>query len=291
MQIDSLKYFYEVAELKSISKVANNSHISQPALSHQLSKLEKELGAKLFERSNRGVELTPQGEILYNYAKEIILSHNNLVEEINANSLSKSEIGITNSSIYANFLVATMAKDIGKIFKNCNININNHIEGNEQSLLLHNKCDVIVGCNIIHDVDLSSNYIGRDKLILVGTEETKDCKIDSLSIAFLNDKLTPCSKEIEKLDQSKISLKTNSLSTIREYLMNANTAAIVPMISVRRDLERGILTDLGCKEYEKSYDIFITHKKNIENPLKKKINLFKKELERILNKEGFKLVI
>ncbi|MEG1002905.1 MAG: LysR family transcriptional regulator, partial [Clostridium sp.] len=108
MQIDSLKYFYEVAELKSISKVANNSHISQPALSHQLSKLEKELGAKLFERSNRGVELTSQGEILYNYAKEIILSHNNLVEEINANSLNKSEIGITNSSIYANFLVANM---------------------------------------------------------------------------------------------------------------------------------------------------------------------------------------
>ncbi|MEG1004644.1 MAG: hypothetical protein RSF37_14710, partial [Clostridium sp.] len=172
-----------------------------------------------------------------------------------------------------------------------NININNHIEGNEQSLLLHNKCDVIVGCNIIHDVDLSSNYIGRDKLILVGTEEAKDTKIDSLSIAFLNDKLTPCSKEIEKLDQSKISLKTNSLSTIREYLMNSNTAAIVPMIAVRKDLEKGTLFDLGCKEYEKSYDLFITHKKNIENPLKKKVNLFKKELERILNKEGFKLVI
>ena len=58
MRISSLRYFYEVAQLKSISKVSKDLHISQPALSHQLFKLEKELGVTLFERSNRGVELT-----------------------------------------------------------------------------------------------------------------------------------------------------------------------------------------------------------------------------------------
>ena len=56
-------YFYEVAELKSISKVSNNLHISQPALSHQLSSLEKQLGVTILERSNRGVKLTEQGKI------------------------------------------------------------------------------------------------------------------------------------------------------------------------------------------------------------------------------------
>ncbi len=82
MRISSLRYFYEVAELKSISKVSTNLHISQPALSHQLFKLEKDLGVKLLERSNRGVNLTSKGEILYNYAKKILVLHDSLIEDI-----------------------------------------------------------------------------------------------------------------------------------------------------------------------------------------------------------------
>ena len=82
MRISSLMYFYEVAELKSISKVSNNLHISQPALSHQLSSLEKELGVKILERSNKGVKLTDKGKILYNYSKEMIKLHNNLLDDI-----------------------------------------------------------------------------------------------------------------------------------------------------------------------------------------------------------------
>lgn len=285
MQIDSLKYFYEVAELKSISKAANNSHISQPALSHQLSKLEKELGAKLLERSNKGVKLTSQGEILYNYAREILISHNNLIEEISANNFSKEEIEITNSSMYANFLVSNIAKDISKIFKSFNVIINNQLEINEQVLLLHNRSDVVVGCKMIYDVDLSSNYIGSDKLILISRQEVKKDKFDKLSIALLDDNLSIPRRELEKLDKSNICLKTNSIDTVREYLNNANTAAIVPKISVQAELESGIFKDLECKSYEIEYDLFITYKKDIENSLKKKINLFKNELEKILNKE------
>lgn len=286
MQIDSLKYFYEVAELKSISKAANNSHISQPALSHQLSKLEKELGAKLLERSNKGVKLTSQGEILYNYAREIIISHNNLIEEISANNFIKEEIEITNSSMYANFLVSNIAKDIGKIFKNFNVIINNQLEINEQVLLLHNRADVVVGSKMIYDVDLSSNYIGSDKLILISKQEIKKDKLDKLSIALLDDNLSISKNELKKLDRSKICLTTNSLDTIREYLNNSNTAAIVPKIAVQTELETGILKNLECREYEIEYDLFITYKKDIENSLKKKVNIFKNELERILNKES-----
>lgn len=285
MQIDSLKYFYEVAELKSISKAANNSHISQPALSHQLSKLEKELGAKLLERSNKGVKLTSQGEILYNYAREILISHNNLIEEISANNVSKEEIEITNSSMYANFLVSNIAKDISKIFKNFNVIINNQLEINEQVLLLHNRSDVVVGCKMIYDVDLSSNYIGSDKLILISKQEVKKDKFDKLSIALLDDNLSIPRRELEKLDKSNIYLKTNSIDTVREYLNNSNTAAIVPKISVQAELESEVFKDLECKIYEIEYDLFITYKKDIENSLKKKINLFKNELEKILNKE------
>lgn len=75
MRITSLAYFYEVAQLKSISKVSGNLHISQSALSHQLSNLEKELNAKLFERSNKGLALT-QKDKMFKQELEYILNNN-----------------------------------------------------------------------------------------------------------------------------------------------------------------------------------------------------------------------
>ena len=94
MRISTLRYFYEVAQIKSISKVAANFHISQPALSNQLFKLESEFGEKLFERSNRGVELTEKGEILYQYAKEIIMQYDNLLQDMKSESHDQRKIKI-----------------------------------------------------------------------------------------------------------------------------------------------------------------------------------------------------
>ena len=58
MQLEHIMLFSKIAEEKSISRVAQASHISQPALSQQMQRLEEEVGQKLFERSNRGIELT-----------------------------------------------------------------------------------------------------------------------------------------------------------------------------------------------------------------------------------------
>ena len=83
MYIKSLKYFQEIAKIKSISKVANNSHISQPALSQQMQKLEDSLGTELFIRSNRGVQLTESGKILLKYADNIIRTYNKMLSDLN----------------------------------------------------------------------------------------------------------------------------------------------------------------------------------------------------------------
>ena len=82
MHIESLEYFQKIAEVKSISKVANSSHISQPALSQQIQKLEDSLGKQLFLRSNRGVKLTEAGEIVLKYADNIIRTYNKMLSEL-----------------------------------------------------------------------------------------------------------------------------------------------------------------------------------------------------------------
>ena len=59
--------FYTVAQCGNISAAAKKLFISQPAISKAVSKLEQSLSVKLFTRNSRGVKLTEEGALLYEY--------------------------------------------------------------------------------------------------------------------------------------------------------------------------------------------------------------------------------
>jgi DNA-binding transcriptional LysR family regulator len=72
LDLDRLRVFAAVARTGSITQAAKELHYSQPTLSHHLSRLEAETGAKLLQRVGRGIRLTPAGELLAERAMEII---------------------------------------------------------------------------------------------------------------------------------------------------------------------------------------------------------------------------
>jgi LysR family transcriptional regulator, hydrogen peroxide-inducible genes activator len=72
MNLQDLRYFVAVVEQRHFGRAAEACHVSQPTLSSQIRKLERELGVTLLERTNKRVELTPVGAQILAHAREAL---------------------------------------------------------------------------------------------------------------------------------------------------------------------------------------------------------------------------
>ena len=89
-----LLVFKDVAETKNITLSAKKLHISQPCISLQIQNLENQYGARFFDRTNKGVTLTKEGEIFYTNVQSVLDILSSVKEQINA--LSKGQRGLIN---------------------------------------------------------------------------------------------------------------------------------------------------------------------------------------------------
>ena len=82
LDADLLRVFCRVAEACNFSRAASHLGVAQPIVTRKVKRLEDELGVPLFLRSNRGCELTPEGELLFAKSAGILLQLAQLKEEV-----------------------------------------------------------------------------------------------------------------------------------------------------------------------------------------------------------------
>ena len=104
----------EVAETRNFTKAADILCLTQPAVSHHISQLEKDLGVPLFIRKKSGLELTPEGEIAVKYAKRMSVLYNKLLKELTdiEQQPMKLTVGITHTA-ESNFTTEVLARCSG----------------------------------------------------------------------------------------------------------------------------------------------------------------------------------
>jgi DNA-binding transcriptional LysR family regulator len=94
MNIETLKVFYDLVELKNLSRTAQKHGISQSAVSQQLAQLEMTHKCQLVDRKKRPLKLTAAGELFYQACKDILDRYNKLNSELSAIGQSTSRINI-----------------------------------------------------------------------------------------------------------------------------------------------------------------------------------------------------
>ena len=100
MELRQIEYFVKIADTGSINEAARRLNMSQPPLSFSMRQLEAELGAELFVRSSKGVELTKAGRLLYERAETLLEFARSTKKEVSeAGKRRVLRIGITSSTV------------------------------------------------------------------------------------------------------------------------------------------------------------------------------------------------
>jgi len=145
IDLELYKVFYTVAKYNHMTKASEELHISQPAISQSIKKLEDQLGGTLFLRSNKGMELTEEGKMFYEYVKGALELINNAENEFTSfKDLSKGEIKIGCSTALTKLVLINVLKDFHHDYPNININITNDLTSNLINDLKLGKLDFVI---------------------------------------------------------------------------------------------------------------------------------------------------
>lgn len=147
MALDSrqLSAFLAVVQNGSLGRATTAVHLTQPALSRNIRRLELQLGVELFERHSTGMDLTAYGQALLPYAKLLSAEGVNAVEEINAlRGLGKGLVRVGAIGSAANMLLPGAVQRLLTRWPGLHVQITEAIDDRLAVALSHNDIDIAI---------------------------------------------------------------------------------------------------------------------------------------------------
>ena len=249
------KIFCKIVECQSISKAANQLYVSQPAVSLAIKQLETSLGAKLFFRTQKGVTLTTEGSMLYNYVKQgctLINVGEEKLKELSA--LQAGEISIGASDMTLRFFLLPLIEKFHRNFPLVKIKITN---APTPETLQHLKEGLIDFGAVSEPVENNPNFNFKS------VKSVKDILVAGNNFKELQDKPKIQVKELQKYPFIMLEKGTSARQHIENYFKN-NNVEIHPEIElaasdlvvefIRRGMGIGfILEDFASEDLKNGY--------------------------------------
>lgn len=141
--LSSYRIFNAVAEAGNLSKAAKELFISQPAISKAVSKLEQSLSVKLFTRNSRGVKLTEEGALLYEYtcsAFESLRRGEESIRKIHTLGMGQIKIGV--STTLCKHMLLPQLQNFMEAYPHIKLNIECRSTAETLALLEEGKLDI-----------------------------------------------------------------------------------------------------------------------------------------------------
>ena len=237
MEIESLKTFMVLANTKNYTRAANQLFVAQSTITNRINELERDLGFRLFHRTNRMVELTPEGEQFRRYAEKVIeLTENSLAEISSAQKYDHYlRIGCADS-IYEGHLAELILKHRKKHPKDylkISIGLTEHLLEQIQDDML----DVVFTYLPLHKNSVQCKLYKQDTLVLVTDIENTKYRKGITVEKLLEEKYLMCNFALQDVGQyirklfpkyHQFELEIDDCIKIVPYLLHQDNYTFLP---------------------------------------------------------------
>ncbi|MDT5122227.1 MAG: hypothetical protein QOC96_1709 [Acidobacteriota bacterium] len=276
MELTQLEFFITVVEEGSFSKAATRVFRTQPAVSIAIRRLEEEVGAPLFERSQKTPTLTEVGEMVYDYAKRMLALRDQARETVaELRELKRGRVRIGANESTSLYLLPHLILQYREQHPNVKVEIYRHVSERLPREVLDRNVDFALLAFEPEDSGLESFPILRDELVLIMHPEHELAQRDSVTIkelgkeSFLahNVKTASRFKVIEVFAQHhtplNITLELATVETIKRFVQLKIGLAFAPRMCVSEELERGTLATIRVSGLTYHRTLWATHRRQM----------------------------
>ena len=234
---DILRTFTAAAQTHNFTQAAQKVNLTQSAVSHQMRKLEANLGRTLFERVPHGVKLTRHGESLLKYANQILRLHNEALASFSESSVQgRIRFGATEE--YAALYLPGILKSFGEKYPLVQVDIYCDRSSELRKMMDQGKMDLCLRNS--HSIEPNAEFLRKEPLIWVGPKDANPEGESPLPIAVFNKGCVHRQWAIEALAKSEIDYRiaysSPSISGIRAAVRSGLAVAPIGASTFISDL-------------------------------------------------------
>ena len=290
MQIESLKVFCDLAETESFTKAAQINNVTQSAVSQQISSLERQFKSLLIERSKKKFRLTREGQVLYDYSKQIIQTYDGLHSKL-------QEIkDIISGTIRVATIYSIGLHDLPpyiKRFLKDYPTVHVHVEYRRANQVYEDVFSNVVDLGLVayptKDTKLEIVPLRRDPLVLICHPQHPLGKLKSIKLKSIADQKfvgfepdIPTRKAIDKvLKDQLVEVKTvmefDNIETVKRAVEIDAGVSIVPQGTIAQEISKQTLAAVAIEDAELYRPLAAIYKKGkvLSPAMRQFINILK----------------
>lgn len=276
MDINQMEVLLTVAKERSFSRAAKILKRSQPAVSQSIARLERDLGEVLFDRSSKDGTLTPAGEMLVDYARQMVNLRETAREAVrDFRGLQRGRVSISANEHTVFYLLPVIA-EFRKRFPAIKIEVHRGVASRIPSEITNREVEI--GVLSFKPADNSVRFVPAvsDSLILIVSPDHKLADKTKVSIKDLgpeefiaHNARSPYRRMvIEAFEKHRtrlnITIELPSLEAIKKLVESGVGVALVPRLTAKAEIAAGTLKGVAVKEIPLERRLYMVYRRNSE---------------------------
>jgi len=260
-QMESLIYLVEEG---SFSRAAKRVFLTQPSLTKHIKNLEEAVNAKIVNRENMGISLTPAGKILYDYARRMLKLRDEAKEKIlRAKDNESGNIFVSASTIPATYILPYLLNEFHKLFPDIHAYVQANDSEETLGMILNNQAEIgFIGKKTLNK-RLNVEPLWKDTLVLAMPGDHPWRKKDYVILdevskePYIIREMGSATREImeeyllkntdKNLSKFNIVCEMGSSESVKEAIIAGLGVSILSIHAVKRELKQGTLIETPIK--------------------------------------------